>query len=73
MGLFGFTWGIPSIFGVYLAGVVSEIIGPNWIWYIAGLISFFVSVGFYLLRKVAAERFNREEDAELVEMKEIIE
>ena len=73
MGLFGFTWAIPSIFGVYLAAVVSEIIGPNWIWYIAGIISFFVSIGFYLLRKVAAERFNRDEEAEVVEMKKVIE
>jgi MFS family permease len=73
MGMLGFTWTIPSIFGVYLAGLVSVYIGPNWIWYFGGIICFISAIGYYLLRKVAKERFIREEDAQENDEIELVE
>jgi MFS family permease len=38
MAVFGLTWGIPSIFGPGLAGVILDNMNPNLLWYVAGIL-----------------------------------
>ncbi|MFX1385179.1 MAG: MDR family MFS transporter, partial [Promethearchaeota archaeon] len=59
MAAYGFHWAIPTLFGVLAAGLVADHIGPNWIWYLAGILSFFSAVGFWLLHDVAKDRFSK--------------
>ena len=53
---------IPNLFGVLLAGVVIDTIGPNWVWYFAGILSFIAAVGFWMLHKVTKDRFAKIKD-----------
>ncbi|TFF97753.1 MAG: MFS transporter, partial [Promethearchaeota archaeon] len=64
MAMHGFTRAIPSMFGVILAGLVIEFIGPNWVWYFCAILCLIASIGYYLLRKVAKERFNNQKNTE---------
>jgi len=59
MAFFGFHWAIPNLFGVLLAGVVIATIGPNWVWYFAGILSLIAAVGFWSLNSVAKKRFSK--------------
>lgn len=65
MAFHGFTYALPSTFGIILAGFVIEYIGPNWVWYFAGIISLVASVGFWYLRKAAKERFENEQEKKM--------
>ena len=56
MAVFGFSWSIPNIFGVIVAGLVMENIGPNWVWYFAGILSLISVIGFSLLHGVTRKR-----------------
>ena len=60
MAVYGFHWAIPNLFGVIVAGLVMENIGPNWVWYIAGILSLISVVGFSLLHSVTKKRFSIE-------------
>ena len=57
MAFFGFHWAIPNLFAVLLAAIVNNTIGPNWVWYFAGILSFMAAVGFWLLNSVTKKRF----------------
>ena len=72
MAMFGFHWGIPNLFGVLLAGLVMENIGPNWVWYFAGILSFISVVGFWSLHGVTKKRFSKEEEPLIEDQKEDI-
>jgi len=60
MAMYGFSWGIPNLFGVLVAGFIMVNIGPNWVWYIAGILSLISVIGFWLLNSVTKERFSKE-------------
>ena len=62
MAAFGFHWAIPSLFGVLVAGLIMDNIGPNWVWYIAGILSFISVVGFWSLHGVTKKRFSKEKE-----------
>jgi MFS family permease len=70
MAIFGFHWAIPNLFGVLLAGLVMEHIGPNWVWYFAGILSFFSAVGFWSLHGVTRKLFSKEEEPIIENQKE---
>ncbi|MEJ2250854.1 MAG: MFS transporter [Candidatus Lokiarchaeota archaeon] len=72
MAMFGFTWAIPSTFGIILAGLVMDYIGPNWVWYFTGILSLVAVIGFWSLRKAAKKRFNQK-DEKVQSQPEIIE
>ena len=59
MAFFGFHWAIPNLFAVFLAGIVMVTIGPNWVWYFAGILSLIAAVGFWSLNSVAKKRFSK--------------
>jgi len=71
MAIFGFHWAIPSLFGVLLAGLVTVYVGPNWVWYFAGLLSLFAAVGFWLLHGVTKKRLLKEKELLVEEVQEV--
>ncbi|MFW9998988.1 MAG: MDR family MFS transporter [Candidatus Hodarchaeota archaeon] len=60
MAMFGFHWAIPNLFAVLIAGVIMENIGPYWVWYFAGILSFTAMIGFWSLHGVTKHRFLKE-------------
>jgi len=60
MAVYGYHWAIPTLFGVLVAGLVTVYIGPNWVWYLAGILCLISIIGFWLLHSVAKDRFSNE-------------
>ncbi len=60
MAVFGFHWSIPNLFGVLAAGLVMDHLGPNWVWYLAGILCMMAIVGFWLLNGVTKDRFKEQ-------------
>ena len=56
MAVYGFQWAIPNLFGVLAAGLIIEYIGPNWVWYLAGMLSLISIIGFLLIHNITKER-----------------
>jgi MFS family permease len=59
MAVFGMSWAIPNLFGVYAAGLVIENLGPNWVWYLSGILCMISIIGFWLLHCVSKDRFSK--------------
>lgn len=74
MAVFGFHWAIPNLFGVIIASLVYNSFGPNWVWYLAGILCLIAAIGFWLLHGVAKDRFSKEvkEEIEIEEKKLLI-
>ena len=62
MAMFSFHWAIPNLFAILVAGLIWENIGPNWVWYIAGILSLFAVIGFWLLHGITKARFSKEKE-----------
>ena len=60
MAVFQFQWAIPNLFGILAAGLVMEFIGPNWVWYLAGILSIISIMGFLLLQRVTQKQIKEE-------------
>lgn len=60
MAVFGFQWAIPNLFGVLAAGLVMENLGPNWVWYLAGILCLISMVGYWLLHGATKRCFSKE-------------
>ncbi|MFX0020878.1 MAG: MDR family MFS transporter [Candidatus Hermodarchaeota archaeon] len=70
MAVYGFQWMIPNMFGTLGAGLIMVHIGPNWVWYLAGILSLFATIGFWLLHGITKGLFIEEQvpiEEELVE------
>jgi len=59
MAAFGFSWAIPTLFGILAAGVVMDNFNPNLIWYFGGLISFIAVLFYMLLNKPFKKRIRQ--------------
>jgi MFS family permease len=70
MAMYGFSWGIPNLFGIFVAGLIMVNIGPNWVWYIAGILSLISVVGFYSLNGVTNKRFSKKKEIVLEDVLE---
>ncbi|MFW9968711.1 MAG: MDR family MFS transporter [Candidatus Odinarchaeota archaeon] len=62
MAVLGFQWTIPNLFGTLGAGLIMQYIGPNWVWYIAGILSFISVLGFWLVHGITKELFSKEKE-----------
>ncbi|MFX1417909.1 MAG: MDR family MFS transporter [Promethearchaeota archaeon] len=71
MAMYGFHWAIPNLFGVILAGLAFDYIGPNWVWYFAGYLCFVAMMGFWLLQDVTKSRLSREISSSIENIPEI--
>jgi MFS family permease len=69
MAMFGFHWAIPNLFAVLLAGLVWEQFGPNWVWYLAGILSLVAAIGFWLLYGITKERLSKDSEDSIEEVK----
>ena len=68
MAMYGFHWAIPNIFGVLLAGMVWDSLGPFWVWYFAGILSLISMIGFWFLRRAAKDRLSREMENTVIQL-----
>jgi len=71
MAVFGFHWSIPNLFGVFIAGLVMEYIGPNWVWYLAGILCLISAICFWLLHGIIKDRFFRENEILIEKLQEL--
>ena len=71
MAVYGFHWAIPNLFGVILAGVVYDNLGPNWVWYFSGILCFIAMIGFWLLHGLTKSRLSKEIDTTIEDLPEI--
>ena len=62
MAVFGFSWIIPNTFGVLGAGLVMDYFDPNWVWYLAGILSMVAMFGFLGIHNTAKDRIAIEEE-----------
>ena len=60
MAVYSFQWTIPNLFGILVAGLVMENLGPNWVWYFTGILSLISAIGFFLLNFATKNRFSKE-------------
>ncbi|MFW9900962.1 MAG: MDR family MFS transporter [Candidatus Thorarchaeota archaeon] len=61
MAVYGFQWMIPNMFGALGAGLIMVYIGPNWVWYLAGILSLISTIGFWSLHGITKDLFSEEE------------
>ncbi|MFX1379411.1 MAG: MDR family MFS transporter [Promethearchaeota archaeon] len=61
MAVYGFQWMIPNTFGALGAGLIMVHIGPNWVWYLAGILSLISTIGFWLLHGITKGLFLEKE------------
>jgi len=57
MAAFGFTWAFPNSVAPFLAGLVMDNLNPDWVWYIAGMLSLAASAAFGFLYIKTRQRF----------------
>jgi MFS family permease len=67
MAVYGFHWSIPTLFGVSGASFIYFFIGPNWVWYIAGLLCLTAVFGFWILNGVTKKRLDKKTDISIEE------
>lgn len=51
MAIYGFSWAIPSAFGLILAGIVTEEMGGDWVWHFSIILSVIAALGFLVLHQ----------------------
>jgi MFS family permease len=51
MGLFGFSWSVPSLVGPWAAGLIVDNLNPRIVWYVCGVLSTAALLGFITLWK----------------------
>lgn len=57
MAAFGLSWALPNMIAPLLAGLVMDNYDPNWVWYLAGLLSIVTLFAFGYLYSKTRERF----------------
>jgi MFS family permease len=70
MAVYSFHWAIPTLFGVSAASFVYVYIGPNWVWYLAGILCLISIIGFWLLHRVSKDRISKETETSIEELSE---
>ena len=74
MAVYGFHWAIPTLFGVYAAGLVMDNISPYLVWYLAGILSLISAIGFWLLHGPTKKRFSKVMEApKIIEAPKVME
>ncbi len=61
--VYGFSWAVPNMFGIILAGLVMDNLNPNWVWYGCGIISAVAITGFMLVHKTGKSRLEKPSDS----------
>lgn len=69
MAAFGFHWSIPTLFGVLGSSLVYTFLGPNWVWYIAGILCLIAVIGFWILNGVTKKRLSKKDENSIEEVR----
>lgn len=64
MAIFGFTWGISFAFGPLLAGFVTDLFDPNWVWYGSFFLAIIGVVGYLLMHARLGEQLGDSDSTE---------
>jgi MFS family permease len=56
MAVFGLCWGLPSLVGPTLAGLILDNLNPRLVWYIGGALCSLAALGFLALQRFAHSR-----------------
>ena len=56
MAVFGLCWGLPSIFGPTIAGLILDNLNPKLVWYIGGALCSLAALGYIALHRYASAR-----------------
>ncbi len=59
MAVFGLCWGLPSLVGPTLAGLVLDNLNPRLVWYIGGVLCSLAALGFIALHRFAHARLSQ--------------
>jgi predicted MFS family arabinose efflux permease len=59
MATYGIGWAIPNSVAALLAGLVMDNYNPNWVWYIAGMLSLVAVAFFWILHLRTQDRFKK--------------
>jgi MFS family permease len=51
MALYGFSWAIPSAMGLLVAGLLTDNVHPNAIWYLSGVLASLVTLGYLIMNQ----------------------
>ncbi|MCK5199692.1 MAG: MFS transporter [Spirochaetales bacterium] len=51
MGMYNFSWSVPSLIGPWAAGLIVDNMNPRFVWYICGVIASVAFTGFFILWK----------------------
>ncbi|MCJ7650000.1 MAG: MFS transporter [Candidatus Lokiarchaeota archaeon] len=70
MAVYGFHWSIPTLFGVSAASFVYISLGPNWVWYLAGILSLIAIIGFLMLNGITKDRLSKKTETSVEELSE---
>ena len=62
MAVFGFSWAIPSLFGILVAGALIDNYNPNIVWYGGGLICIMGLIFYVLLDNPFKKRINQSKE-----------
>jgi len=57
MAIFSLAWQVPSAVGPWAAGMIMDNFNPNWVWYLAGILSSVAVAGFLGLHLQTRARF----------------
>jgi MFS family permease len=57
MAFYTLAWTIPSTVGPWAAGLIMDNYNPDWVWYVAGIVSVIAAAGFGVLHLVTRVRF----------------
>ena len=66
LAIFGLTWTTASVIGPPAAGVILDNYDPDWVWYVAGLISAVAVAGYLALYLATKDRLVEPETADTV-------
>jgi MFS family permease len=61
MAVYGLGWAIPNSFAPFLAGLVMDNSNPNYVWYIAGILSLSAAFSYWLLFLRVKGRFSEKD------------
>jgi MFS family permease len=56
LSVFGLCWGLPSLVGPTLAGLILDNLNPKLVWYLGGVLCTLAALGFITLHRFARAR-----------------
>ena len=65
MAVFGFSWAFPTLFGIFVAGLILDNLNPNIVWYGGGLFCILGVLFYVFLDKPFKKRINQSKEEKI--------